>query len=71
MNIDKLERANILAKSLIPKVDELLNMSCKSNNSRLADAIWGLSECDEEFKNKFKQLLSETKQRLQKEFDEL
>lgn len=23
MNIDKLERANILAKSLIPKVDEL------------------------------------------------
>lgn len=38
MNIDKLERANILAKSLIPKVDELLN---------------------------------ETKQRFQKEFDEL
>lgn len=27
MNIDKLERANILAKSLIPKVDELLAMS--------------------------------------------
>ncbi len=27
MNIDKLERANILAKSLIPKVDELLNIS--------------------------------------------
>lgn len=47
MNIDKLERANILAKSLIPKVDELLNMSSKSNNGRLADAIWGLSECDE------------------------
>lgn len=71
MNIDKLERANLLAKSLIPKVDELLNMSSKSNNSRLADAIWGLSECDEEFKNKFKQLLNETKQRYQKEFDEL
>ena len=58
MNIDKLERANILAKSLIPKVDELLNMSSKSNNGRLADAIWGLSECDEEFKTKFKQLLT-------------
>lgn len=71
MNIDKLERANILAKSLIPKVDELLNMSSKSNNGRLADAIWGLSECDEEFKTKFKQLLNETKQRLQKEFNEL
>ena len=40
MNIDKLERANILAKSLIPKTEELLNMSSKSNNSRLADAIW-------------------------------
>lgn len=71
MDINKLERANILAKSLIPKVDELLNMSSKSNNGRLADAIWELSECDEEFKTKFKQLLNETKQRLQKEFNEL
>lgn len=26
MNIEKLERANILAKSLIPKVDNLLSM---------------------------------------------
>lgn len=71
MDINKLERANLLAKSLIPKVDELLNMSSKSNNGRLADAIWGLSECDEEFKTKFKQLLNETKQRYQKEFNEL
>lgn len=71
MNIDKLERANILAKSLIPKVDELLNMSSKSNNGRLADAIRGLSECDKEFKTKFKRLLNETKERLQKEFNEL
>lgn len=71
MNTEKLERANILAKSLIPKVDELLNMSSKSSSGRLADAIWELSECDEEFKIKFKQLLNETKQRFQKEFDEL
>lgn len=71
MNIEKLERANILAKRLIPKVDELLNMSSKSSSDRLADAIWGLSECDEEFKTKLKQLLNETKQRFQKEFDEL
>lgn len=71
MNIDELERANILAKSLIPKVDELLNMSSKSNNSRLADAIWGLSTCDEVFETKFKQLLNETKQRFQEEFNEL
>lgn len=49
MDINKLERANILAKSLIPKTEELLNMSSKSSNCRLADAIWGLSECDEEF----------------------
>ena len=71
MNIDKLERANILAKSLIPKVDELLNMSSKSMRISLADAIYELSECDEEFKAKFKQLLNETKQRLQKEFDDI
>lgn len=71
MNTEKLERANILVKSLIPKVDELLAMSTKSMRSSLADAIWELSECDEEFKAKFKQLLNETKQRFQKEFDEL
>ena len=71
MNIDKLERANILAKSLIPKLDELLNMSSHQCNGKLADAIYGLSECDEEFKIKFNQLLNETKQRFQKEFDEL
>lgn len=41
MDIDKLERANMLAKSLIPKVDELINIfSKRSNNSKLADAIW-------------------------------
>ena len=71
MNIDKLERANILAKSLIPKVDELLNMSSHQCNGKLADAIWGLSQCDKEFESKFKQLLNETKQRLLKEFDEI
>lgn len=70
MNIDKLERANILAKSLIPRVDELLHMS-KARRNYLADAILGLSEYDEEFKTKFKQLLNETKQRFQKEFNEL
>lgn len=71
MDIDKLERANILAKSLIPKVDELLNMSSKSHCSKLADSIWGLSESYEEFKAKFNQLLLETKKKWQKEFDEL
>ena len=71
MDINKLERANILAKSLIPKVDELLNMSSNSYNGKLADAIWGLFQLDKEFETKFKQLLNETKQRFQKEFDEL
>lgn len=71
MNINKLERANILAKSLIPKVNELLNMSSDSYNVKLADALWGLSRCDKEFETKFKQLLNETKQRFQEEFNEL
>ena len=71
MNTEKLERANILAKSLIPKVNELLNISPKSTRSSLADAILGLLACDKEFKIKFKQFLNETKQRLQKEFDEI
>ena len=71
MNIDKLERANILAKSLIPKVDELLALSSKSSSVRISDALCGLTECDSEFKTKFKQLLNETKQKFQKEFDEI
>lgn len=71
MDINKLERANILAKSLIPKVNELLNKSSKTSSSELADAIRKLSLLDKEFNTKFKQLLNETKQRLQKEFDEL
>ena len=71
MNTEKLERANILAKSLIPKVNELLNISPKSTRSSIADAILGLLVCDKEFKIKFKQFLNETKQRFQKEFDEL
>lgn len=71
MDINKLERANILAKSLIPKVNELLNKSSKTSSSELTDAIRKLSLFDKEFNTKFKQLLNETKQRLQKEFDEL
>ena len=71
MDINKLERANIVAKSLLPKVNELLNKSSKTSSNELADAIRKLSLLDKEFNTKFKQLLKETKQRLQKEFDEL
>ena len=70
MNTEKLERGNILAKSLIPKVNVLLSIPSDITNNT-ADALWGLVQCDEEFKTKFKQLLNETKQRFQKEFDEL
>ena len=66
MDINKLEIANFLEKGLLPKVDELSNMSPKSMHSSLADAICGLSQCDKEFDTKFKQLLNETKQRFQK-----
>ena len=48
-----------------------LNISSNSHNVKLVDAIWSLLWCDEEFKTKFKQLLNETKQRFQKEFNEL
>lgn len=49
----------------------LKGTSLKSGRCNLADAIWGLSQHDMEFDKKFKQLLNETKQRFQKEFDEL
>lgn len=70
MDRNKLERANLIAKSLLPKIDYLLDMRT-TNETRIADSIYGLSERDEEFGVKFKQLLNETKKRLQKEFDEL
>ena len=70
MDINKLERANILAKSLLPKVDALL-CSHRHVNERVGEYLNGLSKCDKEFNSKFTQLLEEAKQRLQKEFDEL
>lgn len=45
MDKDKLERANILAKNLIPKVDVLINMP--KDIVKLANSISGLSEWDE------------------------
>lgn len=70
MDIDKLERANLIVKNLIPDVDELINMSPKFISS-IANSIYELLKCDKEFETKFIQLLLETKQRLQKEFEEL
>ena len=68
--MDTLKRANLIIKNLIPDIDELINMSPKFSSS-LANSIYELSKCDKEFDNKFNQLLLETKQRLQKEFEEL
>ena len=70
MNTEKLERANILAKSLLPKVNALL-CSHRHTNESVGEYLNGLSKCDKEFDSKFTQLLKETKHRLQKEFDEI
>ena len=70
MNIDKLERANILAKDLIPKSDNLLSMH-RLTDERVGEYLNVLMKGDKEFNTKFMQLVNETKQRLQKEFDEL
>lgn len=50
MNIDKLKRANILAKSLIPKVDSLLNMSSVSHKKAM---IKGMASRSAEFVEKY------------------
>lgn len=70
MNTEKLERANILAKDLIPKADNLLSMH-RLINERVGEYLNALMKGDKEFDTKFMQLVNETKQRLQKEFDEL
>ena len=70
MDIDKFDRANLLIKCLIPKVDALL-CSHKHTNESIGEYLNGLSKHDEEFNSKYTQLLNETKQRFQKEFDEL
>lgn len=70
MNVNKLERANILAKDLIPKADKLLSMH-RLTDERVGEYLNALMKGDKEFDTKFMQLVNETKQRLQKEFDEL
>lgn len=70
MNIGDLERANNLAKNLIPKADSLLEMRGYSSVN-IGEYLRGLLKGDEIFESKFKQLLHETRMRFQKEFDEL
>ena len=70
MDINKLERANTLANELIPKVNKLLNIHGYSD-VLIGETLKYLFDIDEDFSNKFIQLLSEVKQSYQKEFDEL
>ena len=70
MNIGDLERANNLAKNLIPKVDSLLDTRGYLNEN-IGEYLRGLLKGDNIFESKFKQLLHETRMRFQKEFDEL
>lgn len=70
MNKEQLERANLLANNLIPKA-ERLTMQETATMATLGECLYSLFKCDKEFNAKFLQLVSETEQRFQKEFDEL
>lgn len=56
MNIEQLERANLLAKSLIPKA-ERLTMPETAGKITLGECLDGLLKCDKDFNAKFSQLV--------------
>ena len=58
MDINKLERANDLAKGLLPKVDKLLDVHGYTNES-VGETLKYLLNRDEDFYYKFRQLISE------------
>ncbi len=70
MDINKLERANTLAKGLLPKVNKLLDIHGYSDGL-IGETLKYLLDIDEDFSNKFSQLVSETEQKFRKELDEL
>ncbi len=70
MDINSLERANDLAKGLLPKVDKLLDIH-NYTDGIIGETLKYLLNRDEDFCYKFRQLLSEVKTRFQKEFDEI
>ena len=70
MDINKLERANTLVNGLLPKVNKLLDIQGYSDEL-IGETLRYLFDIDENFSNKFTQLLSEVKQSYQKEFDEI
>lgn len=71
MTVEELERATYINKNLLPKINVLENMNKQISTSDIGLSLHGLIMCDEEFAKKFSQLISDTKKRLEKEFNEL
>ena len=71
MTVEELERATYISKNLLPKINILENMNKQITTSDIGLSLRGLIMCDEEFAKKFSQLISDTKKRLEKEFNEL
>lgn len=71
MTVEELERATYINKNLLPKINNLENMNKQITTSDIGLSLRGLTMCDEEFAKKFSQLVSDTKKRLEKEFNEL
>ena len=71
MTVEELERATYINKNLLPKINNLENMNKQITTSDIGLSLHGLTMCDEEFAKKFSQLVSDTKKRLEKEFNEL
>ena len=55
---------------MLPKVNKLLDIHGYSDGL-IGETLKYLFDIDKDFSNKFTQLLSEVKQRYQKEFDEI
>nr|DAF76879.1 MAG TPA: hypothetical protein [Bacteriophage sp.] len=71
MTVEELERATYINKNLLPKINVLENMNKQISVSDIGLSLNGLTMCDGEFAKKFSQLISDTKKRLEKEFNEL
>lgn len=71
MTVEELERATYINKNLLPKINVLENMNKQISVSDIGLSLHGLTMCDKEFSKKFSQLVSDTKKRLEKEFNEL
>ena len=71
MTVEELERAAYINKNLLPKVNVLKNVAKYTSIADIGLSLHRLVMCDKEFAKKFSQLISDTKKRLEKEFNEL